>query len=251
MKTDSEWLSENFRRRELSQSHNSMESEFSFYQAVSNGDIESVRKACDEYSFAKVTETSILSESSLQNARYHFIITAALVTRFCVEGGMELEQAYGLSDYYIRKMDKMSTPAEIIGLHRKMVFDYTEKMGRLARPSGLSKAVRVSVDYIFLNLHKRITLEELAENAGVSAGHLSRLFRSELGMSAGDYIREKKLDSAKELLKYSDLSLVDIASALSFASQSYFISVFKKHEGITPNRYRESFSKYNRSYIKK
>lgn len=251
MKTDSDWLSENFRQRELTESHNPMEDEFLFYEAVRKGDFEYVAKSCDEYSFLKVTETSILSESSLRNVRYHFIITAALVTRFCVEGGMELEQAYGLSDYYIRKMDKMTAASDIVGLHRTMVFDYTQKMHELARPSGVSKAVRQSIDYIFLNLHKRITLPELAENAGISEGHLSKLFRRELGVTVTDYICRKKLESAKDLLRYSDLSIIEIASYLAFASQSYFIKVFREHTGMTPKIYREKYFRQNESYIKK
>ena len=47
-----------------------------------------------------------LSENKLQNIRYHFVVTTAMIARYCVHNGMEQEKAYGLSDFYILKMDK-------------------------------------------------------------------------------------------------------------------------------------------------
>jgi len=249
MSVEKEWLSVNFRQRELSSTHRSIEDEFSFYDAVKNGDVAFVRKNCEQNEFAKVVAAGVLSDSSLQNMRYHFVTTTAMVTRFCVEGGMEQELAYGLSDFYIKKMDKLHSERDIIDLHHTMVMDYTSKMHDLKKRPDLSNAVRVSIDYIFLHLHSRITLEELAQNAGVSAGYLSRLFKKELDLSVSDYICLQKLESAKNLLKYSTLSIVEIAEYLAFASQSYFIQVFRKNTGMTPKKYRDKFFRSDQSYI--
>ncbi len=248
MTLQNEWLNVNFRQRELTSTHRPLEDEFSFYEAVKNGDVEFVRRNCNENEFSKAAAASVLSDKPLQNMRYHFITTAAMVTRFCVEGGMEHELAYGLSDFYISKMDRMHTEKDIVTLHHTMVMDYTEKMHDLKKRPDLSKVIKVSIDYIFLHLHNRITLEELAENAGVSAGYLSRLFKKELDISVSDYICSQKLESAKNLLKYSNLSIVEIAEYLSFASQSYFIQVFRKKTGMTPKKYRDRFFQGDQSY---
>jgi len=244
-----EWLNVNFKQRELTSTHRPLEDEFSFYEAVKNGDVATVKKNCSENEFAKAAGMGVLSDNPLQNIRYHFITTAALVTRFCVEGGMEHELAYGLSDFYITKMDKLLTEKDIIDLHHTMVMDYTTKMYNLKKRPDLSRAVRMSIDYIFLHLHNRITLDELAENAGVSAGYLSRLFKKELDVSVSDYICCQKLESAKNLLKYSSLSIVEIAEYLAFASQSYFIQVFRTKIGMTPKKYRDKFFSGDQSYI--
>jgi AraC-like DNA-binding protein len=73
----------------------------------------------------------------------------------------------------------------------------------------------------------------------LSPSYLSRLFKQNLGVSVSDYIREKKIEKAENLLKYSDKSLIDIANYLAFSSQSHFIKTFEKYEGLTPKKYRD------------
>ena len=101
-------------KRELSDSesetyHRPMEEEYSFYTAVKNGDMEFVRKNLNQGDFTNPEGMGVLSKNALTNLKYHFVVTAALLTRHCVEGGLELEQAYRLSDFYILKMDSCST----------------------------------------------------------------------------------------------------------------------------------------------
>ena len=75
----------------------------------------------------------------------------------------------------------------------------------------------------------------------LSPSYLSRLFKKELGIAVSDYIREKKIDKAQNLLKYSDFTLVEIANYLSFSSQSHFIQTFEKLVGMTPKKYRDRY----------
>ena len=239
MAMEKEWLAESFRQREISRSHRALESEFSFYEAVRNGDVDFVRRNCENNDFANAAGMGILSEIPLQNIRYHFIITAALVSRFCVEGGMILEQAYGLSDFYITRMDKLMSADEIVQLHHVMVLDFTEQMKGLRQLPEASKPVKTAIDYIYLHLHEKLSLEELAENAGVSPGYLSKLFKKEVGANISDFIIDLRIDEAQKLLKFSDMPIVEIANYLAFASQSYFVHVFHKKIGITPRKYRE------------
>jgi len=162
---------------------------------------------------------------------------------------MELEQAYGLSDFYIVRMDGLKSVNDIVELHHVMVMDFTEKMKALSERPDLSKVVHDTIDYIYLHLHSRIRLEELASHAGVSAGYLSKVFRREMGVPVSEYICALKIQSAENLLKYSNLAIVDIASHLAFASQSYFIHVFSRRKGMTPRRYREKFYSPDQSFI--
>ncbi len=236
---EKEWVMESFRQREKSEAHRALEDEFSFYEAVKNGDLDFVRKNCENNDFAAAAGMGILSADQLQNIRYHFIITAALVTRFCAEGGMELEQAYGLSDFYIKRMDKLRSMEDIVQLHHVMVLDFAEKMNSLRERPEMSKPVRAAVDYIYLHLHSKITLDELAAHSGVSGGYLSKLFKKETGISVTEYVTMLKIEEAQRLLKYSDMNIVDIANYLAFASQSYFVHVFHEKTGITPKKYRE------------
>lgn len=239
MSMEKEWVMESFHQREATEPHRSLEDEFAFYEAVKNGDVSFVRQNCQNNDFAAAAQASVMSADSLKNIRYHFIITTALVTRFCAEGGMVIENAYGLSDFYIKKMDKLFVVDDIVKLHHVMVLDFTSRMKALRERPEVSRVVNRTIDYIYLHLHSRIKLEELADNAGVSPGYLSKLFKKETNTTVSEYITALKIEEAQRLLRYSEMSMVDIANYLAFATQSYFVHVFHERVGMTPKKYRE------------
>ena len=164
-----------------------------------------------------------------------------MITRQCVAAGMELEQAYRLSDFYILKLDSCSTIEAVSQLHHNMALDFTGKMFLVKKGAAVSKPVVICMDFIYSHLNTRITVQTLSEYTGLSSSYLSRLFKKELGISISDYILEKKIEKSENLLKYSDYSLIDIANYLAFSSQSHFIQTFKKAVGLTPNKYRNQY----------
>lgn len=221
--------------------HRPLEEEYAFYQAVSTGDINFVQENCRQNTFSNPVGMGTLSQNPLTNIKYHFVVTVAMIVRHCVEAGMELEQAYRLSDFYILKMDTCTSIPAICKLHDNMVLDYTGKMLLLKKESVISKPVILCMDYIYSHLNSRLTIEELADYTNLSPSYLSRLFKKELGIPISSYITEKKIEKAQHLLKYSDYSLIDIANYLAFSSQSHFIQTFKKSVGLTPKKYRDKF----------
>jgi AraC family transcriptional regulator len=85
-----------------------------------------------------------------------------------------------------------------------------------------------------------VTLAELAAEAGVHPGHLTRAFRRFYGRSIGAYRREVRLDwTARQLVLGAD-SLVTIAAAAGFADQSHFARAFKRRYGRSPGDYRDA-----------
>ena len=79
---------------------------------------------------------------------------------------------------------------------------------------------------------------ELAEHVGLNASYLSRLFKKETGISVSEYIQQLKIDTAQNMLLYSDFTPARISSVLAFPDQSYFTQVFKKYTGMTPMKFR-------------
>lgn len=227
--------------KEYEPPHRSLEEEYSFYEAVSSGNMDYVQKNCDENTFIKPEGMGTLSTNPLTNIKYHFIVTVAMITRRCVAAGMELELAYRLSDFYILKMDSCSSIQTISQLHNDMCLDFTRKMLLLKKNSVISKSVVRCMDYVYDHLSDRITIKELADYTELSPSYLSRLFKKELGISISDYITRKKIEKAENLLKYSDFTFIEIANYLAFSSQSHFIQTFKKAVGLTPKKYRDQF----------
>lgn len=241
MNLRSEWFQEELQKSEESLSHRPLEEEYSFYQAVSSGDIDFVEKNCRENTFTNPEGMGILSTNPLTNIKYHFVVTVAMITRRCVEAGMELEQAFRLSDFFILKMDACTSIDAISKLHTQMVLDYTRKMLLVKKNNFLPKPIVLCMDYVYSNINRRITVDDLAKHADLSPSYLSRLFKKELNISISDYICDMKIEKAQHLLRYSDYSLIDIANYLAFSSQSHFIQTFKKLTGVTPKKYRDHY----------
>lgn len=237
-----EWYAQEVKASEEDRFHRPLSDEQLFFHAVSSGDIDFVRENCKQQKFAETEGVGVLSHDPVTNLKYHFVITAAFVTRLCIESGMELEQAFRLSDFYILKLDNLHTCQAVIDLHDHMVLDFTGKMRIQTRSSGMSKSIAACIDYIYAHIKERITIADLAEYTALSTSYLSRLFKKETGVSVSDYIREKKIEKAQHLLRFCDYSLIEIANYLSFSSQSHFIQLFKDYTGITPKKYRNLYS---------
>ncbi len=227
-----------FINREHNISHLSYEREMAFFQSIKQGNIEAVNKLFKPFDGDDMGK---LSDDSLRNLKYHLIITIAFITRYCIEGGMEMETAYNLSDIYIRSLDKCRSEDEISLLHREVVTDYTQRMNVICKQNRYPKAITVCLDYIYDNLHKKITLEKLAEAVSLSPAYLSKLFHKETGMTVSGYITKKRVEAAENMLRFSDYSCLEISEYLCFSSESHFIQVFRKNTGYTPKVYRETF----------
>jgi AraC-like DNA-binding protein len=87
-------------------------------------------------------------------------------------------------------------------------------------------------------LGTRLTLAELAADAGVHPVHLARSFRQRYGVSVGEYVRRLRLDWAAAQLTTTETPLAAIAADAGFADQSHFTRAFRRHTGLTPGRYR-------------
>jgi len=84
-------------------------------------------------------------------------------------------------------------------------------------------------------------IADLAAAAGVHPDHLARAFRLRFGVPIGTYVRRLRLDWAATRLEISEQAISAIALDAGFADQSHFTRVFKRHTGLTPQRYRQTF----------
>lgn len=230
-------LYQEYLKRENEILHAPYNPELEFYSYVQAGDVKKVTELCND-DLHKKEGLGILSDNFLRHIKYHFVITTALVARYCIEGGMEMSSAYSLSDFYINKADQAIKPETISELHKKMCIDYTKRMQELRKQKVCSPHIAKALDYIYDNLHTKISVPVLAAYIGINESYLSRLFKQETGQSITTYIQNKRIDTAKNMLIYSDHSISQIAHVLAFPSQSYFTELFKNKVGMTPAMFR-------------
>jgi YesN/AraC family two-component response regulator len=94
-------------------------------------------------------------------------------------------------------------------------------------------------DYIENNYNKNPSIEEMAIIINASPQYLCRIFKQSLNMRPFTYITKYRLQKSKELLLTStDMKVEVIALAVGYNDPSYFCSIFKKHEGVTPIEFR-------------
>ncbi len=221
--------------------HRHQNSELLFYQQVAKGDLAAIHENCLRHEFLNQAGVGQLSKDPIQNLKYHFVVSVAIISRLCVDNGMEMEKSYRLSDYYIQQLDDITSIDAMEKIHDRMVSDYTERMQIIRQNAGLSRPMTECMNYIYSHIKERITVKDLAEYTSNSASYISRLFKEEVGVSTSDYIRNAKIEASKNLLRFSDYSLADIANYYSFTSQSHFSQLFLKETGLTPKKYREKY----------
>lgn len=213
-------------------------SEIESYSLIRSGEVEKVRE-----NFRKVSEDFYrgkgeLSDDPVRNNIYHLVVAAGVVARICTEGGMQHNIAYTLSDVYIRKADKCTSPEAVIKLMGEMLIDFAQRMRDVKQNNVCSIHVRRCINYIYDHLHEQITLEKLAETEKLSCGYLSKVFAKETGIPVKKFIVKARIDTAKNMLIYSNFSLSEIAMSLGFSSQSALSAAFKKITGQTPAKFR-------------
>ena len=102
-----------------------------------------------------------------------------------------------------------------------------------------SSPIYPAVAYVHNHRQEMVTMNDMARLCHLSPSYFSRLFRREMGENFINYVNRIKVQWAKERLRSSNDSVVQIAQELGFMDSSYFISVFKKFEGTTPLAYRQ------------
>ena len=102
-----------------------------------------------------------------------------------------------------------------------------------------SSPIYPAVAYVHNHRQEMVTMNDMARHCHLSPSYFSRLFRREMGENFINYVTRIKVQWAKERLRSSNDSVVQIAQELGYMDSSYFISVFKKFEGTTPLAYRQ------------
>jgi AraC family transcriptional regulator len=106
---------------------------------------------------------------------------------------------------------------------------------------GLSQHQLVKIlDYINDRLDQEIKLADLAALLDMSQFHFSHLFKQSIGTSPHQYLLQQRIERAKQLLKQTERSIMDIAFACGFNSHSHLSKQFRQMTGTTPKAYRAS-----------
>lgn len=215
--------------------HNTLTIEKTIEYIVSKGDTEGLEKYLSK---APAVRGGLIAQNQLRQLKNIFIVTATLVSRAAINGGMDANDSLSLSDMYIQKCELLNDFEKIMNLQYGMVVDYTTRVNTIRKGKNPTKLYLDVANYVHKHLSEPITTGKMAYDLGISRSHLSTKFKEDVGENLYDFITKEKISEAKRLLRYTDKSLTAISYYLGYSSQSHFNRTFKSITGKTPNDYR-------------
>jgi len=112
------------------------------------------------------------------------------------------------------------------------------RTGSLPRPRAADPRLRRAIDYLEANFRHRITVAQVALEAGVHPSHLAELFRAGYAVSVGEWVRNRRLEFAREALQVRETPISRIAFQAGFADHSHLTRLFRARFGVSPAEYR-------------
>ncbi len=220
--------------------HNPDAFERQIRDSIREGNSDGLRRAF-ESPYASMRGT--LSRDPLRNAKNLGIVDVTIATRAAIEAGLGTEEMYIVSDAFIAEIEDCRFPEEASSLARACAYRCARMVARhqSERGMGAGSVLGAKVrEYIDRHIGECIRVQDIAAELRMSSGHLMRLFHAQAGMTIGEAVRQRRVYTAKMMLRSPGPPIASIATMLGFSSQSHFGRIFKEVAGMTPARYRQT-----------
>lgn len=208
------------------------EKEISKY--ICNGDINNAKNILKEIN---IQPRAKLASTSLRSFRNSMICSCSYMTRAAIDGGVNQDEAFTLSDSFINQIENIQSIDELSKLEYKMIEEFAGKV-KEKKTQKYSPSILTCIDYINSHLCDDLSLKTLSKAIYLNESYLSSLFHKETGKTIKKWILEKRIEEAARMIKNGNNSIAEISDLYKFCSQSYFIQCFKKIMGVTPIEYK-------------
>lgn len=175
----------------------------------------------------------------LRSEKNRLIIMSALCCRGAINLGVPSETAFSFADFFVIRLEDTRTVDEIPMLLTQMISFFRKEVKKAKEENQYSKHTRTLINYIDAHIQQNIDLVSIARTLNLNYKYVSKLFRKETGVNFIDYVYQKKVRLAKDLLKSQNCKIEDVSYYLGFSEPYYFSRVFKRYIGMTPSEYRK------------
>lgn len=208
------------------------EKEISKY--ICNGDINNAKNILKEIN---IQPHAKLASTSLRSFRNSMICSCSYMTRAAIDGGVNQDEAFTLSDSFINQIENIQTIDELSKLEYKMIEEFAGKV-KEKKTQKYSPSILTCIDYINNHLCDNLSLKALSKAIYLNESYLSSLFHKETGKTIKKWILEKRIEEAARMIRNGKNDIAEISYLYKFCSQSYFIQCFKRIMGTTPKEYK-------------
>ncbi len=154
----------------------------------------------------------------------------------------------GCSDYLLKPVDYNEIDRVIEKAIKKLDDNNSEYIKLESYGNGTNDTEREDIikskliPYIRENINNPFTISDLAKYAALNPQYMMRLFKKTTGKSIVEYVTERKMEIAKELLTKTQWTNEIISEKVGYVSANYFIKLFKKQYGMTPREFRKNIA---------
>lgn len=143
-------------------------------------------------------------------------------------------------DEYSADMLMCLLQAILLLLLREQAAPVAAKLRAVNSVNSENEIIRRAQQFISAHVREKLTVPVVARHVDVSASYLTALFRKNLQISPGEYIRRIKLQESKQMIRQDNMNFTEIAAALQYSTVHHFSRQFKDKFGITPTEYAKS-----------
>jgi AraC-like DNA-binding protein len=192
------------------------------------------------------TYTSLETDTSFEGLQSTWLELKRLWDSFVEDFHQEMTEEYNLVTMSVNTPIQLRTSQtenyfKVKGTYYRWMAWIMESLNNRLPEIPVFKDMRVhqTCMYILENYEKNLNLNDLAKVAHISESHLRLLFQENLSLSPMNYLRQVRLDKAKEFLFLTSYTIQEISNLVGFEDTSYFSRVFRKETGMTPIEYRK------------
>lgn len=178
------------------------------------------------------------SGSPLNDIKNYTVILNTLLRKAAEEGGVHPVHLHRLSSGFAKQIESLTAVETGYRLQKIMVEEYCLAVSEL-RLHGYSSIVQRALTLIDHDLSAHLSLKDIAKAISINPSHLSYSFKKETGMTLTQYVTERRIKKAKELLKNRSLQIQAVAQECGYYDVNYFSKVFKKETALTPTQFRD------------
>lgn len=120
-----------------------------------------------------------------------------------------------------------------------LIYDFLSVLIQNSKLHPKTDVIKSALKIIDYNFCSDISIEQIAKHSSFHPAYFSRIFTETVGMPPKQYILEKRIERAKELLSKTDASVLEISNSVGYEDQFYFSRIFKKHTSLSPAKYRK------------